>query len=125
MLGYISPAFTSSSEPGQSGDISPWTKMKSFYFDDSLAPNETHYQIATFLNDHPIEEEDPDWEEVYIKCKSEEEYNEVLNKFFSAGENKFKIYAVTNNNTEIIVDADPRDNYRKFDEKNLVEEESL
>ena len=37
-------------------------------------------------------------------------------------ENKLKMYGVSNNPMEIIVEKDPRENYRKFDEGLLMEE---
>jgi hypothetical protein len=117
MLGYIDIASTSSSEPGQGGDLSPWNDMNSLYFDSSLAENEMHYKIKQYLDENPLDDE---WEELIIKCDNMEQYNSILDSLLHYSDGKIRIYATTNNDTEIIVMEDPRNNYRKFDEKNLT-----
>lgn len=119
MLGYIDIADTSSSDPGQSGSLSPYCNMNSLYFDDSLYENEMHYKISKYLDENPL---DDDYEELRIICDNEKEYNDTLDALFKAGENKLKMYGVSNNPMEIIVEKDPRENYRKFDEGLLMEE---
>lgn len=117
MLGWIDIADTSSSDPGRSGSLSPYCKMNSMYFDDSLYENAMHYRIAKYLDEYPL---DDDEEELVIKCDSEEQYNSILDNLFRAGENKIKIFGVSNNPMEIIVERDPRDSYRKFDEQEFL-----
>jgi hypothetical protein len=95
--------------------------MKSLYFDDSLYENEEHYRISKLLDDNPLPD---DWEELCINCSSEEEYNSVLDKLYHASDGKFKIYGVSNNPMEIIIEKDPREGYRKFDEENLLMKEN-
>lgn len=114
MLGYIDIADTSSSDPGQSGSLSPFTDMTSMYFDDSLYENEMHYKIAKYLDEYPLEDDE---EEIRIKCDNEDQYNAVLDALCKASEGKITIYGVSNNPMEIIVEKDPRDSYRKFDEE--------
>lgn len=124
MLGYIDIADTSSSDPGQSGSLSPYCDMKSLYFDDSLYENEMHFKIAKYLDEHPL---DDDHEELCIRCDTEEQYNSILDALFKAGEGKLKIFGTSNNPMEIVVEKDPRDGYRQFDENFLMttnEEES-
>lgn len=124
MLGYIDIADTSSSDPGQSGSLSPYCDMKSLYFDDSLYENEMHFKIAKYLDEHPL---DDDHEELCIRCDTEEQYNSILDALFKAGEGKLKISGTSNNPMEIVVEKDPRDGYRQFDENFLMttnEEES-
>jgi hypothetical protein len=121
MLGRIDIVDTSSSDPGQSGSLSPYCDMDSLYFDNSLYENEMHYKIAKYLDENPLGD---DYEELRIVCDSEEEYNSVLDALFKAGEDKLKMSGVSNNPMEIIVEKDPRDNYRKFDESQLMSEES-
>lgn len=104
----------------QGGSLSPWCDVKSMYFDDSLAENELHFKIKQFLDKHPREDE---WEELVITCDNEEEYNRTLDNIFKFAEGKFRIYGTTNNDMEIIIEKDPRENYRQFDEKHLIEEE--
>lgn len=118
MLGYIDIADTSSSDPGRSGSLSPYCDMKSLYFDDSLYENEMHYKISQYLDEYPLDDE---YEEFRIVCDSEKEYNEVLDALYHAKEGKFKMYGVSNNPMEIIVEQDPRLNYRQFDESCLVD----
>lgn len=121
MLGYIDIADTSSSDPGQSGSLSPYNDMKSMYFDDSLYENEMHYKIAKYLDEQPLEDDE---EEIRIKCDNAEQYNSVLDSLFKAADGKIKIYGVSNNPMEIIVEKDPRDNYRKFDEEAFLMKKS-
>lgn len=95
--------------------------MKSLYFDDSLYENEMHYHIAKLLDENPL---DDDWEELRIVCDSNQEYNDVLNSLYHATEGKIKMYGVSYNPMEIIVEKDIRENYRKFDESGLVDNET-
>lgn len=120
MLGYMDIADTSSSDPGQSGSLSPYCDMKSLYFDDSLYENEMHFKIAKYLDEHPL---DDDHEELYIKCDTEDQYNSILDALFKAGEGKLKISGTSKDPMEIIVEKDPRDGYRKFDENFLMTDE--
>ena len=103
----------------QGGDLSPWNPLKSFYFDDSLAENELHFKIKQYLDEHPL---DSDYEELVIRCDDEKQYNGILDALFTYSADKFKISAVTNNDMEIVVERDPREGYRKFDEANLVKD---
>lgn len=105
---------------GQSTSLSPYCEMSSMYFDDSNYENEMHYKLSKYLDEYPLDE---DWEELRIVCKDEEEYNNTLNKLFHASEDKIKIYGVSNNPMEIVVEKDPRINYRKFDENFLMNKE--
>lgn len=116
MLGVCDIAETSASDPGRSGSLSPYCKMNSLYIDDSLYENEMHYKISKILDSYELE---PDCEEIRFDCKDESEYNATLDALFKAGEGKFKFYGVTSNPMEIIVEKDPRENYRKFDESCL------
>jgi hypothetical protein len=117
MLGWLDVASSSSSDPGQSGDLSPYCEMKSMYFDDSLYENEMHYKIAKYLDEYPL---DDDHEEIVIKCDNEDQYNATLDALFKASEGKIKISGTSNNPMEIVVEKDPRDDYRKFDESFLM-----
>ena len=102
---------------GQTTSLSPYCDMKSLYFDDSLYENEMHYKIAKYLDENPLGE---DYEELRIVCDSEKEYNDVLDALYKAGDGKLKMYGVSNNPMEIIVEKDPRYGYRKFDENLLM-----
>ena len=117
MLGYCDCAASSSSDPGRSGSLSPYCDMKSMYFDDSLYENQLHYKLSKLMDNHPLPE---DWEEIHFKASSEEEYNKILDELFHAGEGKIKLFGVSNNPMEIIVEKDPRDNYRKFNEDEFL-----
>lgn len=118
MLGYIDIADTSASDPGQSGSLSPFCDMKSMYFDDSLYENEMHFKIAQYLDECPLGDDE---EELVIRCDNEKEYNEVLDSLYRASQNKIKMYGVSNNPMDIIIEKDPRENYRKFDESLLMD----
>lgn len=116
MLGTIDIADTSSSDPGQGGSLSPYCDVKSLYFDDSLYENEMHYKIAKYLDEMPLGDDE---EEIVIRCDNETEYNKTLDALFKAGEGKFKIFGTSNNPMEIVIEPDPRDKYRKFNEEHL------
>ena len=120
MLGRIDLADGSSSDPGQSMALSPWCDMESMYFDDSLYENEMHFKLSKYLDENPLSDED---EELRITCDNEKEYNEALDALFRYGDGKLKMYGVSVNPLEIIVEKDPRDNYREFDESMLMEDE--
>lgn len=124
MIGYIDVADTSASDPGQSGSLSPYCDMKSLYFDDSLYENEMHYKIAQYIDESPLntleEEDEKDWEEIRIVADNATEYNKILDKLYHYGDGKLKMYGTSNNPMEIIIEKDPRENYRKFDENLLM-----
>ncbi len=92
--------------------------MSSMYFDNSLYENEMHFRIAKYLEEHPLDNE---WEELSIKCDNEAQYNAVLDALCRASADKFKISGVSNNPMEIIVEKDPREGYRVFDESLLMD----
>ena len=48
-LGYLDILVCGNSDPGTSGSLTPFTKMKSFYFDDSLEPSDFYYRLAEDL----------------------------------------------------------------------------
>ena len=122
MIGYIDISETSASDPGQSMSLTPYNNMKSFYFDDSLYENKMHYRINEYLKDsnNTLNEYE---EELVIKCDNEEEYNKVLDILCHEKDGKFRMYGTTNDPLEIIVEKDPRENYRKFDEENFLMQE--
>lgn len=101
--------------------LSPWCDMKSMYFDDSLYENEMHYKISKYLDEYPLDEDE---EELVIKCDNEKEYNDTLDALCRYGKGKLRMYGVSNNPMEIIVEADPREGYRQFDESVLMEDRS-
>lgn len=92
--------------------------MKSLYFDDSLYENEMHYKISKLLDENPLDDE---YEEFRIVCDNERQYNDTLNALYHASNGKFKMYGVSHNPMEIIIEKDPRLKYRKFDESNLMD----
>ncbi len=117
MLGYVDIAHTSSSDPGQSGSLSPYCNMTSMYFDDSLYENEMHYKISKYLDEYPLNNDE---EELRIVCDNEDQYNLTLDALFKAGEGKIIMFGTSNNPMEIIVEKDPRTDYRKFDESFIL-----
>lgn len=122
MCGYLDLADTSNSDPGQTTSLSPYCNLKSMYFDDSLYENEMHYKLDKLKDEFPL---DNDWSEVRIEAANETEYNEILDKLYHYTKDRIRIFGVSNNPMEIIVEKDPRENYRQFDEeKYLVDEKT-
>lgn len=80
-----------------------------------------HFKIAQYLKEHPLGEE---YDELVIDCDNEEDYNKALDELFKAADGKFKVFGTSNNPMELIVAEDPRDKYRKFNEKYLSDERS-
>ena len=92
------------------------------YCDDSLYENEMHYKLDKLKDEFPL---DDDWSEVRIEAANETEYNEILDKLYHYTKDRIRIFGVSNNPMEIIVEKDPRENYRQFDEeKYLVDEKT-
>lgn len=124
MVGYIDVADTSASDPGQSGSLSPYCDMKSMYFDDSLYENKMHFKISQYLDEYPLNtlpfEDEGEWEDIRIVAKDEIEYNEILDKLYHYGDGKLRMFGTSRNPMEIIIEKDPRENYRKFDESLLM-----
>lgn len=118
MLGVVDISETSASDPGRSGSLSPFCDMNSLYFDDKLYENEMHFKISKLLDECPLGDE---FEEIHFKCDNADDYNAALDALFKAGDGKFKFYGVSYNPMEIIIERDPRENYRKFDESNLID----
>lgn len=75
-----------------------------------------HFKISKYLDELKT---DPEVEELVIKCDTEEQYNEILDSLFRAADGQIKICGVSNNPLEIIVEKDPHDSYRKFDESHV------
>jgi hypothetical protein len=53
MLGYVDVSSSSSSDPGQSLELSPFCKLHSFVFDESLEPNSFRPEWYKYLNEVP------------------------------------------------------------------------
>jgi hypothetical protein len=119
MIGTIDLSESSNSDPGRSGSLSPFNSMKSLYFDDSLYENEMHYKISKILDEMPDDEHD----ELCIKCNNEEEYNSTLDSLYKAKKDSVRFYGVSNDPYVIIVEKDPRDKYRKFNEDEFLSKE--
>lgn len=119
MIGTIDLSESSNSDPGRSGSLSPFNSMKSLYFDDSLYENEMHYKISKILDEMPDDEHD----ELFIKCDNEEEYNSTLDSLYKAKKDSVRFYGVTNDPYVIIIEKDPRDKYRKFNEEKFLSKE--
>lgn len=117
MLGYLDVADTSSSDPGRSGSLSPYCDMDSMYFDNSNYENEMHFKISQYLDQYPLEDDE---EELKIQCDTEDQYNATLDALFHYTDGKIRIFGVSSNPMEIIVEKDPRESYRKFDEADLM-----
>ena len=91
--------------------------MTSLYFDNSLYENKMHYQLSKYLDEGNVPE---DYEDIRILADSETEYNESLDKLYHAKINKFIMSGTRDNPMEIIIEDDPRNKYRKFDEDTFL-----
>ena len=117
MSGYLCLSDVSSSDPGMGGSLSPYNNMKSLYFDDSLYENEMHYKLSQYLEKFPTSDDE---EIISIKCETEKQYNDVLDKIYKAGLDKIRVCGTSKNPMEIIIEKDPRLKYRKFDEDKFL-----
>ena len=120
MVGYLDLADTSSSDPGQSGALSPYCDMKSMYFDDSLYENEMHFKIAQYLDQTPLPD---DYEEIRIAADNEADYNAILDSLYRCAKDKIQMSGVKKGPMEVIIEKDPREGYRQFDESFLMKKE--
>ena len=78
-----------------------------------------HFKLARYFDQFPVDSDD---EQVVIQCKSEKEFNDVLDALYHYKNGKLCAYGTSKNPMEIIVEADPRAKYRKFDEKFLLDQ---
>lgn len=101
--------------------MSPYNEMKSMYFDDSLYENEMHYKISKILDEMP----DDGHDELCIKCDNEEEFNSILDGLYHMKNDNIRFYGATNDPYEIIIDKDPREKYRQFNEEAFLSNERI
>lgn len=113
MLGRIAIDEVGQSDPGRSGSISPYIEMDSLFFDDSLYENALHYRLSKLID----EVDGDEYESIEFDCNTEDEYNAALDALFRLGEGKVRMFGVTNHQYKIIVEKDPREGYRKFNEE--------
>ena len=121
MLGYLDIADTSSSDPGRSGSLSPYNDMTSLYFDNSLYENDMHFRLSQLMAQCPISE---DAEEVGVKADNVDDYNQALDKLYNSTVGIVKMSGVPNGPMDIIVEKDPREGYRQFNENFLMNNET-
>lgn len=115
MLGYVSIDEVGQSDPGRSGSLTLYNDMKSFYFDDSLYENELHFKLANLTKEIGDEEV-----RLVIDCDNETEYNAALDTLFHLGDGKVRMFCSEAHPYEIIVEKDPREGYRKFNEEEFL-----
>jgi hypothetical protein len=95
------------------------------YFDDSLYENEMHYKISQYLDEYPINtlprEHEEEYEDLKIVADNAEQYNEILDSLYHYKTGKLKMSGTPKCDVEVIIDKDPREGYRKFDENLLMQ----
>ena len=81
-----------------------------------------HYHINEILNE--LDAEEPtDRDCIYIDAKDEEEFNNALNKMYNFSTGKLQFTGVMDTPTEIVVEKDVREKYRKFNEDQFLMKE--
>lgn len=97
-VGLIDLTVCSSSDPGRSGVISPFSNLSSLYFSEELEPDDVMYNLNNKIDDI-LEKED----EIVIKlnCKDKMEFYDVLSKIDDV-KNKCNVYVTSTDS--IIID---------------------
>lgn len=84
------------------------------YFDSSLYENKMHYKISQYLDEIGLPDEE--WSELTINADTEEGYNDALDKMYHYMDGKIRMFGEPKDPMEVVIERDPRLNYRKFDE---------
>lgn len=99
MMGRFDLLVCGNSDPGTSGILSPFTDMKSLYFDSSDEPDQF---IFDFMADINKKLESNGVECVQVQFTDKEDYYRIMNHAREFGENNFKVFGVTKDSPEII-----------------------
>jgi hypothetical protein len=76
-IGFIDLDVCSSSDPGRSGVLSPFSNMKSLYFNEEQEPNDTMYDLVGLINN--ILDKDNE-ATIKINAKDKTEYYNIMGK---------------------------------------------
>lgn len=100
-LGNIDLLVCGNSDPGTSGVLTPFGKIKGFYFDESNETDAFRFEYAKDL-EHVMAEEH--YEYIKINCDTKEEYYALLNKLSEFNRGSFTVSGTSREKYEIIVE---------------------
>lgn len=89
--------------PGTSGILSPFTDMKSLYFDSSDEPDQFIFDFMTDIN-KKLESEGIEC--VQVQFTDKDDYYRIMNHAREFSENNFKVYGVSKDSPEIIFEKE-------------------
>ena len=118
-LGNIDLLVCGNSDPGTSGVLSPFGKIKGFYFNDENETDAFRFDYAKDLERVLTEE---NFEYIKINCATKEEYYALLNKLADFNENAIKINGTSREKYEVVVEKEDMTSGSDSDEKETQEE---
>ena len=118
-LGNIDLLVCGNSDPGTSGVLSPFGKIKGFYFNDENETDAFRFDYAKDLERVLTEE---NFEYIKINCATKEEYYALLNKLADFNENAIKINGTSREKYEVFIEKEDMTSGSDSDEKEAQEE---
>lgn len=118
-LGNIDLLVCGNSDPGTSGVLSPFGKIKGFYFNDENETDAFRFDYAKDLERVLTEE---NFEYIKINCATKEEYYALLNKLADFNENAIKINGTSREKYEVFIEKEDMTSGSDSDEKETQEE---
>ena len=100
-LGNIDLLVCGNSDPGTSGVLTPFGKIKGFYFDESNETDAFRFEYAKDL-EHVMAEEH--YEYIKIDCNTKEEYYALLNKLSEFNRGSFTVNGTSREKYEIVIE---------------------
>lgn len=110
-VGLIDLTVCSSSDPGRSGVLSPFSNLSSLYFSEELEPDDVMYKLSEKIDD-VLENEDN--VVIKINCNDKTEFYDVLSKIDKV-KSKCNVYVTSTDNVivdnlGIVLDDDEKSN---------------
>ena len=87
--------------PGTSGTLSPFSDMKSLYFNDSNEPDNFRFD---FMNEMRKVLDEEGTQYVNIQFDTKEDYYRIINNLREFTENGIKVWGTTRDNMEVILE---------------------
>jgi len=97
--------YSLNSDPGTSGLLSPFSNIKSMYFNDDREPNDNYYELYKQVSEL-LDNEDE--HVIRIHADNKEDYYQVLDKITDFYKDGINIYGIPLNN-DIVIENDKND----------------